>query len=217
MAKTTAPLLSFGGLGQIGKSVVFSVWRGVTYARQYTIPSNPKTAAQTSTRTTFKTLQSIWLRLGPFAQNVWSKAASGRPYTDRNRHTQVNLPLMRGQADCQDYLGSPGVAGGPPLTGMVAAGGGASGEIDVDFTVSAVPDGWTLVRTVAMAFVDQDPETVFSAVITEDEATVAPWDITLSGLVPNTLHVVTGWQEFTKPDGSFAASIATTTTATSTA
>ena len=100
---------------------------------------------------------------------------------------------------------------------MVAAGGGASGEIDVDFTVSAVPDGWTLVRTVAMAFVDQDPETVFSAVITEDEATVAPWDITLSGLVPNTLHVVTGWQEFTKPDGSFAASIATTTTATSTA
>ena len=128
MAKVTAPLLSFGGLGQIGKSVVFSVWRGVAYARQYTIPSNPNTTEQQTTRTVFATLQAVWLRLGPFAQAVWTASANGRPFTNRNRHTQVNLPLLRGDADMQDYLGSPGVGGAPPLTGFSAAGGGASGD-----------------------------------------------------------------------------------------
>lgn len=217
MAKTTAPLLSFGGLGQIGKSVVFSAWRGVTYARQYTVPSNPNTAAQQTTRNVFRTLQSLWLRGTTRFLNVWFEAARGRPFTDRNRHTQVNLPLLRGESDMQNYLASPGVAGAPPLSSFAATGGSSSGEIDVDPGVSPVPSGWTLERTVAIAFKDVDPDAEFTEVITEGEAASAPWEFTLSGLEAGELYVVSGWQEFTKPDGSFAASIASTVTATATA
>ena len=49
MAKVTAPLLSFGGLGTIGKVAVYSKWKGRPYVRQYVIPGNPKTAGQTLT------------------------------------------------------------------------------------------------------------------------------------------------------------------------
>ena len=36
--------------GQIGKAIVFSIWKGVNYVRQYAIPSNPNTADQMAVR-----------------------------------------------------------------------------------------------------------------------------------------------------------------------
>src|SRR5215467_10281648 len=50
MARTTSPLLSLGASGSIGKSIVFGTWKGLSYARQYVVPQNPKTTAQTATR-----------------------------------------------------------------------------------------------------------------------------------------------------------------------
>jgi len=50
MAKLKAPLLSLGAAGAIGKSLVFFGWKGLDVVREYVIPSNPKTAAQTTQR-----------------------------------------------------------------------------------------------------------------------------------------------------------------------
>lgn len=50
MAKLKAPLLSFGASGQIAKSIVYFPWKGLNLAREYVIPSNPKTAGQTTQR-----------------------------------------------------------------------------------------------------------------------------------------------------------------------
>jgi len=50
MAKLKAPLLSLGAAGQLGKSLVFFNWKGLDVVREYVVPSNPKTALQTTQR-----------------------------------------------------------------------------------------------------------------------------------------------------------------------
>ena len=50
MAKLKAPLLSLGAAGQLGKTLVFFGWKGLNVAREYVVPSNPKTASQTTQR-----------------------------------------------------------------------------------------------------------------------------------------------------------------------
>lgn len=50
MAKVKAPLLSFGASGQIAKTMVFFPWKGINATREYVVPSNPKTDAQTTQR-----------------------------------------------------------------------------------------------------------------------------------------------------------------------
>jgi len=50
MAKLKAPLLSLGASGQLGKSIVFFPWKGLDVVREYVIPANPKTTAQTTQR-----------------------------------------------------------------------------------------------------------------------------------------------------------------------
>lgn len=50
MAKLKAPLLSLGAAGAIGRTLVFFPWKGIDCVREYVIPSNPKTAPQTTQR-----------------------------------------------------------------------------------------------------------------------------------------------------------------------
>ena len=50
MAKLKAPLLSLGASGALGKAIVFFPWKGLNVAREYVVPSNPKTTGQTTQR-----------------------------------------------------------------------------------------------------------------------------------------------------------------------
>jgi len=50
VAKLKAPLLSLGASGAIGKTMVFFGWKGIQAVREYVVPSNPKTALQTTQR-----------------------------------------------------------------------------------------------------------------------------------------------------------------------
>lgn len=50
MAKLKAPLLSLGASQQLGKALVFFAWKGLNVVREYVVPSNPRTAAQTTQR-----------------------------------------------------------------------------------------------------------------------------------------------------------------------
>ncbi len=50
MAKLKAPLLSLGASQQLGKTLVFFSWKGLNVVREYVVPSNPKTALQTTQR-----------------------------------------------------------------------------------------------------------------------------------------------------------------------
>lgn len=46
MAKVTGPLMSMSASGKLGDAIVFSIWKGSAYVRQFVIPSNPKTGDQ---------------------------------------------------------------------------------------------------------------------------------------------------------------------------
>lgn len=50
MAKLKAPLMSLGASGQLGKALVYFGWKGVDVVREYVVPSNPRTAPQTTQR-----------------------------------------------------------------------------------------------------------------------------------------------------------------------
>jgi len=50
MAKLKGPLMSLAASGQLAKTLVFFGWKGLNVAREYVVPSNPKTAGQTTQR-----------------------------------------------------------------------------------------------------------------------------------------------------------------------
>jgi len=50
MAKLKGPLFSLGATQQLGKTLVYFGWKGLNVVREYVIPSNPRTAPQTTQR-----------------------------------------------------------------------------------------------------------------------------------------------------------------------
>jgi len=50
VAKVNAPLFSFSASGALAKALVYFGWKGLDVVRSYTVPANPKTAAQTTHR-----------------------------------------------------------------------------------------------------------------------------------------------------------------------
>jgi len=50
LAKLKGPLFSLGATQQLGKTLVFFGWKGLDVVREYVVPSNPKTTAQTTQR-----------------------------------------------------------------------------------------------------------------------------------------------------------------------
>jgi len=217
MAKVTAPLLSFGASGTIGKTATFAVWRGVKYARQRVTPANPRTVAQQSNRVLFAAMGEMWKVAPVLVQSPWNAFAQGRPFTGRNKMIGENVRVIGGEADMQNFIGSPGARGGLIPTDVSAVAGGASGEIDVSFTNPAAPTGWALASAIACAFPDQDPTIEFGGPIVADEDAVTFNAVTLAGLGSAVSCVVAGWLQWTKPDGSTAYSVGISTTSLSAA
>jgi hypothetical protein len=214
MARTTAPLLSFGASGSIAKTAVYASWRGIPYARRHVIPSNPRSTAQTVTRNTFATLREMYKRTGAITRAPWEAFAKGRPFTAMNSFVGENLRLIRGEADMDLFYASPGAGGGLAFPTGVASTGAGSGQVDADLTAPTLPTGWTIISAHAMAFRQQAPDDIFLGVLVEGSDAAAPYEITLSGLGAAASCVVSMWFEYEKPDGKTAYSVAVTDTAT---
>lgn len=220
MAKVKGPLLSLQAKGQIGKAQVYASWRGVLYARQHVVPANPRSTGQQTTRNTFSSIQDLWKRLGTIARAPWTAYASGKPLTNRNAITSKNVAVLRGAANNDAYVGSPGARGGPAASAVAAAGGAGAGEIDCTVTSPPTPTGWSLTSAQAFALEEGDPADLVPSPIAEAE-NVAPVEdgdtiVSLTGLTSATTYVVVGWLKWAKPDGTVAygASLGTTTAAT---
>lgn len=214
MAKTTAPLLSFGARGTVAKTAVFSTWRGVPYVRRHVIPANPNSTGQQATRNVFRTMTELWKVAGTLAVAPWNAYASGRPFVGRNALIGQNVEVLRGETDMNNFVGSPGARGGLPPDSIALTAG--AGQITVDFTNPSAPTGWAITGAVAVAFPDQDPSDPFTGPYTEDEDAATPFDqVILTGLTA-VLHQVRAWLVWSKPDGSvaYSASLADTETPT---
>jgi len=207
MAKTTAPLLSFGGSGQIGKTQVYSSWRGVKYARRYVIPANPQSSEQTSTRSVFSWLNGVWKQLNPSVQAAWTLFAKGRPFTDRNSWISQNLADLRGTLAVPvtvitSIIASPGANAGLAAAGVSSASGGA-GALAVTLTAPTLPTGWAIVKAHCVAFIQQDAHVSLNYNSFYQSDATSPYVPTFSGLATGT-YVYSAFFEYTKPDGSTA-------------
>jgi len=77
MARVTAPLFSLDARGQIGKAIVFSIWKGINYVRRYIIPENPKTPDQQRVRAIFSWGVDAWhYTLSAANRTAWDESAS---------------------------------------------------------------------------------------------------------------------------------------------
>ena len=106
MAKTRAPLFGFGASGKLGKALVFGTWKGLDVAREYVIPANPQTAAQTTQRG----------YLGD-AVDAWHDATNVLTATDKsawNRFAGALSSAMSGFNAFTRYYVNELVAGGTP-------------------------------------------------------------------------------------------------------
>lgn len=207
MAKTTAPLLSFGASGQLGKTVVAAKWKGVPYMRQHVIPANPRTSSQTTSRSIFALLQRIWQLSPTLLQNPWDAATKGKPLIPRNLWTKANRPVLTGEMDLSNLAGSIGALGGFPPTAIVAAPTANPGEILVTITppdAGDIPVGWTIASVVAWAITDQDPSADYVGPQVAGSANADPWQVTLTGLTTGSLTHVSGWVTYTKPNADIA-------------
>lgn len=218
MAKTKGPLLSLSASGQIGKALVFGDWRGVKYAREHVVPANPKTTAQTLTRTTFTGADDQFKRLLTLAQSPWSASAVGKPFTARNKFISEFVSNLRGDANMTDYVASPGVNGGLPLLSFAASAGALSGEIDVTADIPPEPVGWTHDAVIYTAFLDRDPADPMTDFAQELESLAAAWAAgpppvstdTFTGLVAGSTYAVSAFLRSTRADGVIAYGISST-------
>lgn len=214
MAKTTAPLLSFDARGQIGKTQVYGSWKGRSYARRHVIPANPQSTEQTITRNAFAFLQSVYKQAPALATDPWEAYAKGAVMTARNAFTKFNLPVLRGEADLNNMVLSPGAKGGPPPASATPTPG--VGQVSIAVAAPAVlPQGWTIYSAIAAVIRDQDPDSGVLFDITAGEDLTSTYAIVLTDLGAH-LYQYRAWLKWNRPDGTFAysPSIGGTTTTT---
>jgi len=210
MAKTVAPLFGFDAAGSLGKSIVFSRWRGRSYVRRHQVPSNPQSVEQTKTRSLFSWLNAVYKVAPSQILDVWEAAASGKALTARNSFIKANLPFLRDETDLNNIVLSGGARGGIPPT-LVAVTPG-NDQLTVDVTAPAtLPSGWTIAKAVVAAIPDQDPQSDADYVITAGEDATSTYQVVLA-LADATLYQVGAWFVYNRPDGSLAYSASVQTT-----
>lgn len=202
MAKLTAPLMSLGARGTIGKTIVFAAWKGIEFARRHVIPANPQTTEQSETRNVFTTLNGMFKVAQTLARASWVAGAQGKPLTDRNYFIKSNLPGLRGQADMTAFVGSPGALAGLPPASVSAAFN--VDHIEISLVAPTLPPGWTIQGATGIAFPDQDPSDPFGGPLDEDEDLVTPYLVTLPAGPASGTWICSGWFRYTRPDGRLA-------------
>ena len=201
MAKVQGPLLSMGGQGQIGKSMVFGNWKGIQYARRYVIPANPNTTGQQLTRSVFRAADQQWKYLGQLARAPWTAAVKGRPMVARNLLMKEEIPVIRDEADISNWVFSPGNLGGIAPSDVTVANGASSGEIDVTVTAPTPPVGWSVESVIAAAILQRAPDDLPDEQDIEGSGSTSGTAITLTGLTAATEYVVGGWIKWMRDDG----------------
>lgn len=201
MAKVTAPTMGFKSSGSVGKTLVNSTWRGVKVVRSYAVPSNPKTAEQTKTRSVFSFLNGVYKMLNAALNAPWGLFAKGKAFTDRNAFISANLPMLRTATNLEDFVISPGAAGGIVAAGLSATPG--TGKITALMTAPALPSGWAITASHVVAILNDDPHADNASTTTYyATATTAPYSSDIT--VPDGSYVVLGFFQFTKSDGTTA-------------
>ena len=75
MAKLIGPLMSIDARGSVGDALTYAKIGKTNYAKQYTVPRNPKSAAQTAHRLGIGFISSLWKTLTVEQKATWNALA----------------------------------------------------------------------------------------------------------------------------------------------
>lgn len=95
MATTKAPLFGLDASGSLAKSIVFSKWKGRTYVRRHSVPSNPQSPLQVSMRAAFKFLTQSYAGLTAGEKAAWEAIAAEKQTTGLNEYVSFNQQRHR--------------------------------------------------------------------------------------------------------------------------
>jgi hypothetical protein len=200
MAVTRGALFSMSASGAIAKALVYSSWKGISYARSYVIPANPKSTAQEATRGAFRWVHDAYKLSDLEVQQLWTLWAKGQPMTAANAFASHNVGRLIGKTDLTDLIISDGAKGGfPSLTLALTAG---SGQIAVAVTNPTMPPGWTQTGEVCAWIADTVPSGEGEVGIKSHTITTPFTTYTITGLLHSIKYWVAVWPTLTKPDGT---------------
>jgi hypothetical protein len=139
MAIIRTPLLSFGARGKIGSTLVFFSWKGIDVVREYIIPTNPQTAAQTAQRGWFadsiRAFRTYYTNL--LERAAWNRLATvdSRIMSGFNEFVSNASQLLAMDPDASFANGAVAAAGNAAVVTMLNADDGAVGDEAGDFEV----------------------------------------------------------------------------------
>lgn len=207
-----APIVSDAS-GRFG-GMVATKWRATNAFRRFRAPANPKTTLQLEVRRIFINASRFWTTQGARTRAAWTAFALGKNFQGRNRYIALQVPAMKGAANANLMVGTPGDASTLGFTLCTFTAG--AGSITCAATPWTAPTGWSVVGVVAYAFRDSDWGAVgISVVQVEGEDLVTPYSIILSGLA-TVLHQCRAFVIWLAPDGTTRYSASTPGTATPT-
>jgi len=157
MARVRTPLLSFGARGKLAKTLVYFPWKGIDAVREYVVPTNPRTAAQTSQRGYMTDVVAAWRNYFTAAsgREAWDRAATqdSRPLSGFNLFTSNAVKLAPTDADASFANGAAAAAGNTVDIDMLNMDDGATGDEAGNFEVwvGDDPAALLLLESVAIA------------------------------------------------------------------
>lgn len=202
MSRIRAPLLSWGASGQIAQTQVYAHWKGRPYVRQYVIPTNPRSVAQTQTRNAFKQLQMIYPYLPTDATASWDLYGENNRYTGRNGFNHINMPLIRGESDLNKLMPMIAAGGGIAPAGAVLVAGDQT--LTMTLTAPELPPDWSITRAFGVAITSVDPNTPQLPQVVGATSTGPTYELDFTGLTNGVEYVVGGAFLYQKADGHAA-------------
>ena len=199
MATTQAPLFGLDASGSIGGAITYAKWRGRTYVRVKSTPSNPKTGPQKSTRAMMRFLSTAWKALSAADKATWATLAAAENYSTFNAYVRFNMD--RWTQNTTPFDRPTPTAGIVPVMGALSLTGGV-GQLSVSQVITTANQIWGMEIAVSTVTGFTPGKTDIYYIV---EQTTSPILAVVVDLKPATYFVRTAG--FTK-DGDLSAYVA---------
>lgn len=143
MARVTGPLMSMEASGTIGKTLTFAKWKGRPYVRQWVVPANPKSAAQTGIRKMLGFLAAAWAAIKTASEASYVTGAAADGISTFNRFIKENMVLWR-ESLAPSQSSPPAAAHSGTTISAHTYTGGARHAV-LDFTLTTASNQWGLI------------------------------------------------------------------------
>lgn len=152
MVRIKGPLTSADARGSFGPTAIFSSWKGRSYAKSKTIPTNPNTPLQISVRAMLGFLAGQWNDLTAPNKATWDELAAQTNIPPYNAFIAHNLTRWEQfHAPSTTY---PATETGTQATAFIESATGGAGHVDLAIACDPPADGWGLIlfRSPTVAF-----------------------------------------------------------------